>query len=201
MNISDFFHVDDPHTRKWEGHNLPAGGWSRHYEYPWAIQWARPHMTVMDAGTGQVFSPFRYVLADKCREGIAVDTKEPEDVKNWPQNLSFTDADLAGPGSDIFDYFDAIFCINVLPEVDRIGMVLKNFAQWLKTGGIAVLTFDVQYEMDKPLGAPGVDILDFHRAAMDAKLKHQEENYWGSKENALHHPVFNLCIYHAVLKK
>jgi hypothetical protein len=90
----------------------------------------------------------------------------------------------------------------VLEDVaDKVPLALQEFNRLLKPGGLCVLTFDVQYDMDKPLGQyPGVKIGKFWGAALDAGMWTREEMDI-EKGGAVYNEDFNLCCYHCVLEK
>ena len=51
---------------------LPAPWWSRPYEYAWCAGFARPDDVALDAACG-ISHPFKFYLADRCREAHACD--------------------------------------------------------------------------------------------------------------------------------
>ena len=63
-----------------------------------------------------------------------------------------------------------------------------------------MLTFDVPY-LDAPTPVyPGLLLGKFEQAMKDAGLRYEGEVDY-DKENAVNHPEWNLCVFHAILKK
>ncbi|NBD25799.1 class I SAM-dependent methyltransferase [Paenibacillus glycinis] len=143
---------------------LPVPWWSRPYEYAWCAGFAHPDDVALDAACG-ISHPFKFYLADRCREAHACDwdariESETEillDVvrdfgKGAAESLMRSSsmsrlrrahasiASLPYPASR----FDTIFCISVLEHLsaEDLAASLGEFNRTLKPGGKLVLTFD-----------------------------------------------------------
>jgi ubiquinone/menaquinone biosynthesis C-methylase UbiE len=203
MSENGFFKITDPKTDQVGGFPINANWWSRSFEYPWAFQFAGKDQTVADMGCGWTPRPFKDALAATCEKVYAVDgNKNILDFKAQPR-LTYVVADFTEPVEAIPDEsLDRLFCISVLEDIGgKVAKALYQFGRLIKQGGLCVLTFDVQYDMDKPLGQyPGVKLESFQQAVdlSGLKLREQIET---DKSDAVYNPDFNLACYHCVLVK
>lgn len=206
-----FFKWDDWTVDTIQGFPINQGWWSRKYEYPWALQYAGAGLVVADMGCGWTPRPFKDALAKTCDTVYAVDGNEKVLLQPGYLNMEFVVADLTQRIVAIEEgSLDRVFCISVLEDVgDKVPLALKEFGKCLKVGGLCVLTFDVQYDMLKPLGMyPGVKF-EFFEALAEAAglvLRAASPGPYGDdidldKTNAVYHEEFNLCVFHCVLVK
>lgn len=200
--MNRFFRYSDPSTRQLSRYNLPADWWSRHYEYPWALAQAPAFGTVADMGTGWTFRPFAPALTEICNSVLALDIDRRVEQHNSLDNLNliYLCHDFTIPLFE--DEFDAVFCISVLEDLgDKLPDALAAFRQSLKRHGKIILTFDVQYDPNKPLAKyPGLDLEYFERTMTAAGLRYVGRvNH--DKTNAVYHLGFNLCCYRCVLEQ
>jgi len=198
-----FFKRDDLWTNIVQGYEIPPEWWSRLYEYPWALEYAAPDMVVADMGCGWEQRPFKDMLSKVCHKVYAVDQHWEAGKLTPHDNMEFVIADFTRHIDAIpDDSLDAVFCISVLEELgDTIPMALHEFYRCLKPGGLCVLTCDVQYDMDKPLGPFGaVKLGNMISSALSLGFEVQNGMDY-DKYYAVNHEGFNLCVYHCVLVK
>lgn len=143
--------------------SLPATWNSRPYEYAWAKQFANPNHVVLDSACG-ICHPFKFYLADHCREVHACDLdnrilskeaihQEIEEVfgkavadslpTHYFEGIHYCRANLTYlPYTN--QKFDTVFCISVLEHLEAPIMVqaFQEFKRVLKDDGQIVLTFD-----------------------------------------------------------
>ncbi len=204
MQITNaFFRKTDRRANVVAGMSLPPYWWSRPYEYAFALDHAAPGQVAADMGTGWFYRPLRDALADVCDAVYAVDIDERLLDQKKPDNMVFIVADFTKAVTDIPPAsLDRIFCVSVLEDLgDALGGALAEFARLLKNDGLVVATFDVQYDDSKPLGTyPGVDFRTFEHALECAGL-----GYVGSvdmsKRDVVYSEEFNLCCFHALLRR
>lgn len=142
---------------------LPVTWNSRPYEYAWAKQFATPNDVVLDSACG-ICHPFKFYLADHCREVHACDldnrilSKEAiyQDIvdvfgKRVAESLPahyFDGVHYCRANLTYLPYsnqkFDTVFCISVLEHLEDPIMVqaFREFHRVLKDDGQLVLTFD-----------------------------------------------------------
>lgn len=197
-----FFKKSDPSISELYGFRLPDDWWSRPWEYAWAIQFARPEMTVADMGCGWMYRPFKDALADICRFVYAVDADQRLFSQNKAQNMMFVEADIT---KEIFAIpegsLDLVFCISVLEDLNNIvGASLKEFRRCIGDDGRIVLTFDVPYREAPTPVYPGLPLDKFESALQDAGLVYDGEVDY-SKDGAVFHDDWNLCCFHCILRK
>jgi 2-polyprenyl-3-methyl-5-hydroxy-6-metoxy-1,4-benzoquinol methylase len=176
--------------------------WSRRYEYPWAIQYAKPNHVVADMGCGWMPRPFKERLAEVCKKVYAIDADARLlEQPNVRDNLIFVVRDFVNESLADLPRFDTIFCISVLEDLGvYLQDALMNFANLLKPGGQIVITFDVQLNESKPCPRyPGLLLTDMERAARAAGLMWSGSLDY-SKEDCIKHVDFNLTVFHGVLK-
>lgn len=142
---------------------LPFDWWSRFYEYHWASQFIHKDDVVLDAACG-VCHPFKFYLADRCREVHACDVDarilnheailqdisaffSPETAANMDLSY-FAKVHLIQADLTKLPYenrkFDKVFCISVLEHMDEESMfkAFTEFTRVLKNDGLLILTFD-----------------------------------------------------------
>jgi SAM-dependent methyltransferase len=199
---SGFFKQNDAWVSEFQGYPLGWDWWSRCYEYPWAFQYAKSGMDVADMGCGYERRPFKDGLAQVCKHVYAVDIGSELLFQEPHDNMQFVVADFTERIEAIPDgSLDAVFCISVLEDLgDRIPFALQEFSRCLKPSGLCLLTCDVQYDLDKPLGPFPAVALDIDAAAREARLLPRD---WfdSDKQDAVYHVTFNLCVAHYELVK
>jgi ubiquinone/menaquinone biosynthesis C-methylase UbiE len=198
-----FFKRTDEHAEMVNGYPINPGWWSRCYEYPWAFGYAEEGLIVADMGCGWTPRPFMRALADCCEYTYAVDGDERLLDQEGQECLELLVGDFTREVWQIeAGSLDRVFCISVLEDVgEKVRKALDEFTRCLKVGGLAVLTFDVQYDLAKPLGRyPGVNLADFKHAVLPAGFAFRDQ-VQTDKMNAVYHEEFNLCCYHCVLQK
>jgi ubiquinone/menaquinone biosynthesis C-methylase UbiE len=203
MTENGFFKFDDEHVTDIMGHPIHPSWWSRHYEYPWALQYAEAGLVVADMGAGWTPRPFKDALADLGCQVYAVDGDERLLALEKRPGIEFVVADMTKPIAAIPEgSLDRVFSISVLEDVgDKVPMALKEFYRCLRRGGLCVLTFDIQYNDDKPLGPyPGANYSGFSDAVFQAGFEWRDKIDLGKKK-AVNHQEFNLCVFHCVLRK
>jgi len=212
---NSFFKIDDNHNPvlrvgEWE-FNLPVGWWSRAYEYNWAAQHAMNRdgqhamsgdgLYVADMGAGYTYRPFKDLLAMHGNKVAAIDANEKifdtPHVENVKHHVSTFENLVENFGEETFD---KIFCISVLEDSGNKVEALRSFKKVLKPGGQIILTFDSPHNDDLPCNHyPGVTMEEFFRIADETELSFGEVDM--SRENAVFHEQFNLCVFHIVLTK
>ncbi|MCJ7620947.1 MAG: class I SAM-dependent methyltransferase [Anaerolineae bacterium] len=200
-----FFRIDDPRVDEIAGHKLLPAWWSRAYEYPWGLQFARPGDIVMDAGCGHNFRPFKDALAQIVDQVYAVDADREVLQQTPAPKMSLVWADFTQRIPLIgYEELDRVFCISVLEDLEKGDLIepaLREFARVLKPDGKMILTFDVPYDTGKECKFyPGLDLEGFIQTAAAAGL-HFEGEIDRDKTNAVFHSDFNLAVWHCVLVK
>ena len=198
-----FFKLTDPKATEILGLEIHPTFWSRHYEYPWALQFAEPGQVVADMGCGWHQRPFKNALAQICELVYAVDGHPGVTKLPGHPNMPFVVADITKPIPEIAESsLDRVFCISVIEDLkDIAGKALTEFARCVKTDGLVIVTCDSQYDYDKPLAQyPGVPIDVLEKAVDEAGLEFVGERDW-DKTGALYHEGFNLAVVHMVLRR
>jgi SAM-dependent methyltransferase len=133
--MNGFFKWDDEHIEELEGQTLDPGfWWSRRYEYPFALKFAKKGLKVLDAACG-TYHPLKRALAGIC-ETHCCDVEHVE-AENFTRcsidNTPYKDKE-----------FDVVFCISVIEHLDEqtIKRALAEFKRILKPKGKIVLTID-----------------------------------------------------------
>jgi trans-aconitate methyltransferase len=198
-----FFRESDVRAQFVNGFEIPAGWWSRGYEYRFAMEFAEPGLIVADMGCGWHYRPLHDYLANVCDFVYGVD--HHEEVLQLPamDNGAFVVADLSKPIQGIpAGSLDRIFCISVLEEMINYAEALTEFKRLLKPGGYMVLTLDAPYDANLPAHElyKGVDLNEFEAAMRRAGLSYHGSVCRVREEDALHNDEFNLCVWHCVLK-
>lgn len=198
-----FFKVSDFQAKEIEGYPINPNWWSRSYEYPWALRYAEAGLVVADMGCGWTPRPFKDALSRICGKVYAVDGDPRAAELLQRERMTFVTADFTSRVEAVPDgILDRIFCISVLEDVaDKVPLALQEFARGLKPGGLCVLTFDVQYDLHKPLGQyPGVVLEKFWSAAERSGFVFRDEVNL-DKTDVVFNEGFNLCVFHCVLVK
>lgn len=207
MNTNDIFRIDDPHAYEIGKYAIHRDWWSRHYEYPWAMQFAGQRQIVADMGTGWWERPLKHALADICDLVVAVDAHEDVlKLKNSPKLLHVHGDFINGPISGLAPgNFDRVFCISVLEDLGNwleIYRALSEFDRIMAVDGRMVITFDTIYEPSLPTPIyPGLGIEDFISAVEHADLEFVDRPIKINRERAVANLEFNLCVVHCVLKR
>lgn len=202
MSDNGFFKWNDKRAEIIAGMKIPDVWWSRKYEYAWALQYTAAGQVVADMGTGWMYRPFKDALADVCGFVYAVDLDVRLMEQNPRENMQFIVASFAQPIKYIpAGSLDRIFCISVLEDVGEfIFDAVDEFKRLLHPHGRIVMTFDVQYDMSKPLGQyPGVDLEKLFKALEQSSLVVDGE-FIPDKQDAVYHEQFNLCCMHLAVK-
>jgi SAM-dependent methyltransferase len=184
-------------------HPLRPEWWSRKYEYPWALGFAKRGQVVADMGCGWMPRPFKDALADVCKTVYAVDADARLlSLPNVCDSLRFIVRNFITDEMDDLPFFDNIFCLSVLEDLtEYLPDALLNFARLLKPHGRIVVTFDVPYNDAAPCPRyPGIQVADFESAAQFAGLEWDGEADY-SKSNCIHHDGFNLTVFHGALRR
>lgn len=143
--------------------NIPIDWWSRFYEYAWAIKFAEENDVCLDAGCG-VVHPFKYYLAEVCKEvhGVDIDSNiiNKEEILNQQKDY-FSDKDMLlaeGYLNKIIlknqnliklnyedESFDKVYCISVLHLIEKENLlnILREIKRVLKKNGLCIITVDV----------------------------------------------------------
>ena len=203
MIKNGYFKLDDPKASEIMGYPISPGWWSRKYEYPWALEYAEESQAVADMGCGWTPRPFKDALVALGCQVYAVDGDKRLLTQEKRPGMEFVVADITESIEEIpSGSLDRVFCISVLEDIgDKVPMALQEFSRCLKPGGACVLTFDVQYDMDKPLGQyPGVRIDKFRELLKDVGLEWMERPDF-EKNGAVYNQEFNLCVFHCSLIK
>ncbi|OAS20631.1 class I SAM-dependent methyltransferase [Paenibacillus oryzisoli] len=163
IETSRFFTYDDTKNQD-IFYRLPDHWWSRHYEYIWASHFVKKDDIVLDAACG-LGHPFKYYLADKCREVYACDMDERlldtnEIIKELEYYLGKEHIDqinlptLSIPKFAVSDIsnlpyddgkFDVVFCISVMEHIEDTEVQLRSlqeFKRVLKDHGKLIITVD-----------------------------------------------------------
>lgn len=142
---------------------MPKTWWSRPYEYEWARQFCKPGQVVLDAACG-VSHPFKFYLADVCREVHACDLDTrimaPDRIladiandfgeqvaKGFPRRY-LMQVEFAVASITELPYrdrkFDRVFCVSVLEHLTPEDQVktLIEFKRVLRDDGLIVVTVD-----------------------------------------------------------
>ena len=208
MIENGYFKLDDPKASEIMGYPISPGWWSRRYEYPWALEYAEKGQVVADMGCGWMYRPFKDALVDLGCQVYAVDGDERMLSQEKRPGLEFIVADITQEIQYITaGSLDRVFCISVLEDIDdKVPLALQEFSRCLKPGGLCVLTFDVQYDMEKPLGQyPGMNLIQFivetDKAGLDSREIFKTTFGKIGKNGILHNEEFNLCAYHCILIK
>ena len=199
-----FFKLDDIRADDIGGHSIEPGWWSRLDEYPWALGYAQPDMIVADMGCGYEYRPFMYALSDACKKVYAVDANADLLGLERRANMDFIVSNFCQKAEAIPDeVLDIVFCISTLEHVPNGGKqsALAEFHRCLKPGGLLVMTVDAVYDSEKPnLYWPGAN-LDYIEECAERVGFRPAGGIDRDKANAVNNELFNLCVFHYVLKR
>ena len=95
-------------------------------------------LRILEAGCGRSW-PFNLEKFDYVLTGVDIDEAGLELRKNTLRDLHETilgDLCVVDLGEE---KYDVIYCSNVLEHVERADIAVKNFAKWIKPGGIIVI--------------------------------------------------------------
>lgn len=164
MTENRYFLTGDPHRHQYGDFQIPpdtSGWYFRPYEYLWVDGHLQPDQCVLDAGCG-VSHRFKYHLASRCRQVLAVDSDPRIHSLNHAHgNLATICCGLSHPPLSFRGAFDAIVCVSVLEHAQpEIPAILAAFARSLKPAGRVLITFD----------APRLDPIKFHSHVTDSPL-------------------------------
>lgn len=199
-----YFKTSDPYIIEMGGFEIPAGWWSRCWEYSFAMQFAEEGNVAADMGCGWHYRPLHDWLSNVCDFVYGVD--HHVEVLDLPpmQKGAFVVADFSQPIDAIEPAsLDRIFCISVLEELINYEQALAEFKRLLKDDGRIVLTCDMPYNDSKPAHDKykGVKLDELEAAMVRVGLQYDGSVCRVKPEDALHHDEFNLMVYHCVLKK
>jgi SAM-dependent methyltransferase len=197
-----FFKQSDPTVRNVAGFDIPAGWWSRPYEYAWALLHAPQDGRVADMGAGQVYRPLRDGLVLTSEYVYAVDADSrllnqsfPKNV--WPVVASFCEEIEQIEAGEL----DAVFCVSVIEHEPNKLAALLEFKRCIKPDGRIYLTLDAPYNDALPCPQyPGVNLPEFIAAVEMAGLRFDGDTDM-DKTGAIHNDEFNLTVFHCVLVK
>lgn len=198
--MNGFFKLGDEYAVEVGGYPIEHGWWSRHYEYPWAFQFAKG--IVADMGAGWMGRPFKDALCTKCNKVYAVDLDSRIHELDKQPNLQYITADFTKKIDEIPAHsLDRVFCISVLEDLGgNLEKALAEFQRALKLDGLIVLTMDIHYDITKPIGKyPGGSINELLTACARLGLQFSGDVDM-SKEDAVFHSEYNLCVFHCVLE-
>lgn len=192
--------ASDKQVQSVAGMELPFDWWSRRYEYAFALDFAEPSQVVADMGCGWMYRPFKNAVADIVGKVYAVDSDPRLLDQRREDNMEMIVAKMeATPIPD--KACDRVFCISVLEDLQDPAPALKEFARIMKDDGLAVITMDVPYDIEKPTPVyPGLNYDNFLKAVEDAGLEFAGD-VDTSRLDAVFHSGWNLCVFRCVLKK
>lgn len=201
---NDYFLLSDIASDELLDWDIPDTWWSRRYEYPWAINYAKADQVVADLGCGWHFRPFKDALSKICYYVFAVDkdAKVLELDKQYPfaTNLQMVVADMEKPMPIQKNLLDRVFCISVLEELNDPQAALSEMRKILKPNGLAIITFDVTLDERIPQGQyTGIQVEKVLQFGAANNLIPREEIYHSTIDR-LKNQELNLCVYHLVLE-
>lgn len=145
LYTSRFFVEGDKGSDKIGKHPISSEWWSRKYEYPWCANFASKDDICLDSASG-VVHPFKYFLADTCREVHACDIDE-DIIRVSYNNLIVRKSDIVDLREYEDNYFDKVYNISTLEHLEGKWKDAEQFMQSvqrvLKPNGHFILTFDV----------------------------------------------------------
>ncbi len=142
---SRFFVVGDKQSDKIGKHPISGEWWSRRHEYAWCANFVEKHDVCLDSACG-VVHPFKYFLADNCREVHACDIDE-DIIRVSYHNLIARKSDVVDLKEYENDYFDKVYNISTLEHLKGkwkdAELFIRSVQRVLKPNGHFILTFDV----------------------------------------------------------
>ena len=201
--INSYFRTSDPAPLKRGDFEVPAGWWSRRYEYDFVMQYSAPLQIVADMGCGWHYRPLHDELTSIC--GFVYGVDHHVEVLDLPpmRNGEFVVADFSKPIPEIeAGSLDRIFCVSVLEELINYQDALGEFKRLLKPDGRIVLTCDMPYDETKPAHDKykGVRLDDLEAAIQFVGLRYDGPVNRVKYDDLLYHKDFNLCVWHCILK-
>ncbi|MGO4496110.1 class I SAM-dependent methyltransferase [Paenibacillus sp. 2RAB27] len=196
IDTSRFFTYEDTKNQD-IFYRLPDHWWSRHYEYIWASHFVEKSDIVLDAACG-LGHPFKYYLADKCKEVYACDMDERildsnEIIKELEYYIGKENIDqinlpiLSIPKFAVSDIsnlpyedakFDVAFCISVMEHIEDTEVQLRSlqeFKRVLKDDGKLIITVDY----------PDVDVESFLSLIAASELQLVGDHDFTKPDNAI----------------
>ena len=146
-----------PYGRKWVGD--PFHQWSRQWEYPLVFDRVsriasarkRPHLRILDAGSGITFFP--YYLATRLDDVSVTCVDSDGDLGQVFQRVSGeASASVRFVGGQLErlpfreDSFDVLYSISVLEHTREFARIVREFRSLLKEGGLFVATIDISLD-------------------------------------------------------
>lgn len=142
---SRFFVTGDKQDDKIGKHPISSEWWSRKYEYPWCANFVEKDDICLDSASG-VVHPFKYFLADICKEVHACDIDEDITRVSY-NNLTVKKSDIVDLKEYEDNYFDKVYNISTLEHLEGkwkdAELFIQSAQRVLKPNGYFVLTFDV----------------------------------------------------------
>jgi ubiquinone/menaquinone biosynthesis C-methylase UbiE len=143
---SRFFVVADKQSDKIGKHPISNEWWSRKYEYPWCANFVEKTDVCLDSACG-VVHPFKYFLADNCKEAHACDIDEDITRVSY-NNLIVKKSDILNLKEYEDSYFDKVYNISTLEHLEGkwkdAELFIQSVQRVLKPNGYFILTFDCQ---------------------------------------------------------
>jgi SAM-dependent methyltransferase len=159
LDTPEFRAVLDPMDRLVQREDVSYLHPGKRWEYPWALQRARPEpgARVLDVGCGN--SIFPIYLATQGHRVTAVDLDfHPGLDRMHGVEVEYLEADMTALPLDD-EAYDAVFCISViehLPEA-RIPVAMQEMRRVLRPGGRLLLTTDYYEDASADLWYEGPD--------------------------------------------
>lgn len=202
MSNNGYFKYGDPYTLNLDGHQLHPSWWSRHYEYLWAASFTERDHICADMGCGWMARPFKDILAKRCDLVLAVDADDRLLELPSHDNMVKIVADITKDTGIEANGLDRVYCISVLEDLaTHLTEVLTEFKRILKPDGLIVITTDVQHDFTRMLGQyPATNIHRLIEAVSAAGLAFDGAIDF-DRTDAVYNDEFNLCCFHAVLRK
>jgi len=198
--LNSYFKESDKKELTVNGLPISQDWWSRHYEYPWAFQFAGKKQVVADMGVGMSYRPFKDALSLVAKKVYAVD----KDNTHWKDTsvVEHIQADFTKKIEAIEDKsVDRVFCISVLEHLETsldIMDALKEFKRIKTDAGMIVLTVDMLADPHKPSEYSWMTDKALFTAINGVGLKFVNGVDW-SKEDCIYHAKYNLTVFHCVL--
>ncbi len=201
MNNNGFFKITDPCSPVLDNYAMPPVFWIHPWMYYFGLSFAAPGMVVADLGTGWHYRPFRYELAKVCRHVYAVDACRGLLDEKKAKRLQFVIADFTSPIDEIEPgSLDIAYFIHSLEE-NTLPLALYEAAKLVKPTGRVIICADHRFDDKQPLGRwKGLTVDSITRAAGCAGLMFDGDIDM-DRRDAVAHPEWNLCGFHAVLRR